>query len=484
MKRKGNGEGTIFQRPNGKWTAQAYVTLTDGTHKRISVTDADRQKVLAKLLEAQMQERKAIPFANKVWTVNMWLDHWLADILPSRVRRITIIDYEKEVRLHIKPYLGKIKLEKLSVRDVQVMIDKMSAAGVGIRTIHKARQALSAALGCAMRQELIFRNVARLVDLPKYSPKEKQLWTVEETQKFMNVAKDHQWYFAYVLIFTYGMRRGEALGLRWSDVDFKREVFCIRQQILTVDNKLQALPVKTKDSQRDLPLTPHVKAVLLEMAQTNGIDLSENAPELTYTIENLITKSEVGTPVAPRNFNRALDMLAKRAGVPRITPHVSRHMGATFNKDIGTPLKDVQQILGHAHSDVTQKIYQHGTPGIQRQALTAIDELLYANKEKLHPVLHPHHIPAIQNESISELANLLPFGSASRIRTCDLRLRRPDQLPVRHCLASVIQSLQTVTNRQLLGAIASENCIRIHRGIKVYRLCKELGRVYNQGEPA
>jgi len=97
-----------------------------------------------------------------------------------------------------------------------------------------------------MRQELIFRNVARLVDLPKYSPKEKQLWTVEETQKFMDTAKEHPWYFAYVLIFTYGMRRGEALGLRWSDIDFKRELMYIRQQIQMVDGKLQALPVKTR----------------------------------------------------------------------------------------------------------------------------------------------------------------------------------------------------------------------------------------------
>ena len=407
MKRKCNGEGTIFKRKDGRWSAQAYVTLTDGTRKRVSVTNPDRQKVLDKLNEIQAQEKKSIPFSSESWTVGSWLDHWLSDILPNRARRGTIIGYEKDVRLYLKPHLGKVKLAKLSVHDVQEMIDEMVAAGVGPRTVHKARQALSSALGRAMRKELIFRNVARLVDLPEYSPKEKQLWALEETKKFMDTAKTHPWYFGYLLILTYGMRRGEALGLRWSDIDFKHDTFRVRQQIQNLDEKLQALPVKTKDSQRDLPLTPHIKALLLGKAQAMGIDLSRNAPDFTFSTENLILKSKAGTPVAPRNFNRTLDMLIQKAGVPRITPHAGRHMGATFNKDIGTPLKDVQQILGHAHSDVTQKIYQHGSFDKQKQALTAIDELLHTRSDKSHPKLHPSPEFPSPDELLSGLVSLL-----------------------------------------------------------------------------
>ena len=477
MKRKCNGEGTIFKRPNGHWTAQVYVTLTDGTRKRISVTDADRQKAMCKLQEAQAQERRAIPFSNESWTVDAWLDHWLVDILPTRTRRSTIIGYEKDVRLHIKPFIGKVKLEKLSVHDVQVMINQLSAAGIGTRTVHRARQTLSAALGRAMRQELIFRNVARLVDLPAYTPKEKQLWTVEETRKFMDTAQHHPWYFAYVLIFTYGMRRGEALGLRWSDIDFKHDTFRVRQQIQNLDERLQALPVKTKDSQRDLPLTPHIKALLLDKAQAMGINLSQNAPDFTYSTENLILKSKVGTPVAPRNFNRALDMLIQKAGVPRITPHVSRHMAATFNKNIGTPLKDVQQILGHAHSSVTQKIYQHGTSDIQKRALTTIDELLYTRSDKSHPKLHPSPGSSSPDELLPGLCYLLQNGEATGTRTQDTELKRPIQAPGNPYITPVLRCLQTITTRQLLGAVASENCIRINRGFRIHRLCKELIRL-------
>jgi len=110
MKRKCNGEGTIYKRHDGRWMAQIYVTLTDGTRKRISVTNSDRQKVLDKLNEIQAQEKKSIPFSNESWTVGSWLDHWLKDILPGRVRRNTIIDYERLVRIYLRPYLGKVKL--------------------------------------------------------------------------------------------------------------------------------------------------------------------------------------------------------------------------------------------------------------------------------------------------------------------------------------------------------------------------------------
>jgi len=479
VKKKCNGEGTIFKRKDGRWMAQTYVTLTDGARKRISITNPDRQKVMEKLGDVQAQERNHIPFSDEDWTVGAWLDHWLADILPGKkTRQTTIATYERVIRLHIKPYIEKVKLVKLSVRDVQGMMDKLGKAGVGVRTVHKARQALSSALGRAMREELIFRNVAseRMIELPKYDPKEKYLWSIEETRQFMAVAKNHPWHFAFVLIFTYGMRRGEALGLRWSDIDFNRETFRIRQQIQQMDNQLQALPVKTRESQRDLPLTPHVKALLLEKARENGIDLSKNVPDYAFSAEHLITKSRVGTPVAPRNFNRALDMLIKRAGVRRITPHVSRHMEATFNKDIGTPLKDTQQILGHAHSDTTQKIYQHGSSDIQRQALTAIDELLHKKEGGCSQILLSHQISALKNKPVSGLAALLRSGESGEIRTLDTGLKRPIWLHMNRYLTPVMQHLRTITNTQLLGAVAVKNCCHINRGRKMRRLFKALER--------
>ena len=206
MKRKGNGEGTIFKRKDGRWSAQTYITLNDGTRKRICITYAERKEVKDKLDEITAQEKKSIPFSGTSWTVSTWLDYWLAEIIPSRVRQKTILAYEKNVRLYIKPQIGKIQLEKLSVHDVQGVIDRLQKSGCGVRTIHMVRQTLSSALGRAMRQEIVFRNVARLVDLPEYRPKQKQLWTVEETQKFLSIAKGHRWYAGYLMMLNYGLR--------------------------------------------------------------------------------------------------------------------------------------------------------------------------------------------------------------------------------------------------------------------------------------
>ena len=208
-----------------------------------------------------------------------------------------------------------------------------------------------------------------------------------------------------------------------------------------------------------------------------GIDLSQNAPDFTFSTKNLILKSKAGTPVAPRNFNRALDTLIQKAGVPRITPHVSRHMAATFNKNIGTPLKDVQQILGHAHSDVTQKIYQHGTYDIQKQALTTIDELLHAKDKNCCQKLLSPMCTEKKNEPLSRPANLFRRGRDGRARTYDTRFWSPIQAPDISGFTPVLKHLQTTTTTQLFGAIAVKNCCQIHRGIKIHRLCKELIRL-------
>jgi len=417
VKKKCNGEGTIYKKGN-RWFAQTYVTLADGTRKRRGTSAADRTIVEDWLDSIKAQEKRNIPFAEKSWTVGAWIDHFLQN---HNVRPNTLLVYESVARRYIKPYLGKIRLEKLSIGDVQNMIDKMGSAGCGARTVRKTRQVLSAALGKAMRQELLFRNVAmaRLLDLPEYSPKEKQLWTIEETRKFLDTAKSHPWFFAYMLIFTYGMRCGEALGLRWSDIDFQNETFRIRQQIQVVNGKLTAVAVKTKDSQRDLFLTPHVKAWLYEIAQANDIDLSKIRPDFNFSTELLITKSSAGTPVCPHNFGRALDMLIKKAGLPRITPHVSRHMAATLNKDIGTPLKDTQGILGHADSAVTQKIYQHGTSENQKRALTTIDMLLHSQTVAEPPrCSHALQHALNQDIKISLCKGLLPaLTSGIRLAT-------------------------------------------------------------------
>ena len=216
MRRRANGEGSIYKRKDGRWAANVYVTLSDGKRMRKNIigrVGGGQEAVRHKLEEIKAQERKRIPFASKKWTVEGWLDHWIADIAPRNIRQRTLELYEASVRLYLKPVIGKILLENLTVRKFQETIDCWQTEGMGIRTIHKNMAALSVALSRAMRDELIFRNVARLVELPKYKPKSKIIWTVEQQLSFLTVSKNHNWYVGFLIGLLYGVREGEVLGL-------------------------------------------------------------------------------------------------------------------------------------------------------------------------------------------------------------------------------------------------------------------------------
>ena len=484
MRRRENGEGSIYRRKDGRWAAAVYVTLSDGSKKRhpiIGRKGESREDVRIRLEKIKEQERKNIPFAAKKWTVGDWLEHWISDIVPNNVRRNTSIGYELHVRLHLKPMLGKKSLENLSVRDVQAAIDKWHADGVGIRTIHKLRTALSSALTRAMREELIFRNVARLVILPKYRPKAKIIWTTEQQLKFFEVAKDHRWCIGFLAGFIYGMREGEILGLRWNDIDFQNNIFSVRQQIQRLDGRIQARPLKTESSVRTLPLSNSFKNLLIEKASQEGVDIYncfQQNPE--YSLDGLIITSKTGAPIESGNFLRAFYALIKRAGLPRITFHTSRHIAATTHKNVGTPLCDAQGILGHSDSDITRMIYQHGDLDVQRQTIEATENMLNLNRKFLSnnnccQKLLSNQDPAINQRIVNDKEDTVwgdIKGSDVELKWCARRDSNARPLAPQADLAYLLNAMPTPVIKhlcesmrtQILGAIAVKTAVILHQG--------------------
>jgi integrase len=377
MSRRVNGDGTIFKRKDGRWSAQAYVTFVNGERKRICITARKREDVKTKLAETLLQEKDKIPFAEKDWTVGEYLDYWLKYAAIKDKRLNTVNGYAGICRLHLKPALGSKKLNTLGVKDVQNAIDTLRAGGAGDRTLQKVKQTLSSALTHAMREELIFRNVARLVPMPKYSRKPITPWSPEQVRRFMEVAQNHRWYIGYLFLFNYGMRRGEVIGLRWSDIDFAGNAFYVRQQILRVQGPLIACDVKTAAGQRKLPLSSFMKDVLLARAREIGIDPNEcYRTNIAFNKENLIMTSKTGNAVEPSNFKRAFYILAQKAGLPKITVHTVRHTTATLLKNLRVPIRDAHIMLGHANPSTTQQIYQHGDDAVQRHAIFAVSDIV------------------------------------------------------------------------------------------------------------
>lgn len=470
MGKRGNGEGSISRRQDGRWEAAGYAPMVGGGRKRIRFYGTSREEVKDKLIAALEQARRNIPVPGATWTVESYLAYWMRTVVPVKTRPRTIELYEATVRLFIVPHIGKIPLAKLSVQDVQQLVTRLQAEGHSIRTLHRMRTVLSSALGRAVKEELVYRNVAHLIDLPQYERKPITPWTGEQAREFLEAARGHRWEIGYQLLLTYGMRRGEVLGLRWSDVDFERSVIHVRQQLQRIDHVLTVGPVKTSAGRRDLPLLPHLRQLLLGRLAS----LSTAPDEQTFVL-----LSATGAPVDPKTFVQAFQKIGRDIGLPRITVHHTRHTAATLLKNLGAPVRDVQLILGHANITTTQEIYQHGDVAGQRQALegaarvllgdgTAVQgEVLPATRcrqtlpSKASEAIEAEVLQATKNRRSTGVDAAAFRGGPGETRTLDTLLKslmfaEVDELPT-----PVIRAVRRRTQRHIMGRVAVNFAVKM-----------------------
>jgi integrase len=362
-RRKANGEGTIYRRKDGRYEGAVWVQTTSGVPKRRSVYGKTRAEVDTRLTNLKVKEQQGIPAADRSWRLGEYLDYWLEQVVKVTRRPATYAQCETIVRLYLKPGLGEQKLHQISMPTVQRFVGSLLIDGHSISKMHVVRKVLSSALTRAEREELVNRNVARLVELPSYEPAEVHPWTVPEAKAFLNAATGSLYDAAYFLLLFYGLRRGEVLGLRWQDVDFVGGVLRVRQQLQRVGHNLLIGPLKTRASQRELPLLPAVTAVLTKHRKHS----------VTSTDHDLVFPTSTGTPTDPRNFVRAFDQLCERYGLRRIKVHALRHTTATLLKDGGVADRDIQRILGHARVTTTQELYQHSDLTSRREGLKQLE---------------------------------------------------------------------------------------------------------------
>jgi integrase len=474
------GTGTVYQRKDGRYEGAGYVLTVNGGRRRVRAYGATRLEAHMRIQELLEQSRKGVPVAASATTVSSWLDHWMTNVVAVKNRPRTVELYEATIRLHIKPLLGAKKLTHLSVTDVQAAINALLTAGHSARTVHKMRTVLSAALGRAQREEIVIRNVARLVELPTYERKTIRPWNVEQATRFLHEVEGHTWEAGYQLLILCGMRRGEVLGLRWSDIDFMTDTLEVAQQLQRIGSRLQTGPVKTSAGRRTLPLLPSVKRTLLRHAAASGIDLSDPAS----LGEQLVLTSSTGQPVEPGNFARTFQLLSERANLPRITVHHTRHTAATLLKHLGVPARDAQLILGHSNVTTTQQLYQHGDIDAQRDALINVERALTQpaldgaatepSAADGRDVSRQRRLTSVQsalesstddalstneNRRLPEAETADFVGGTSGARTHDTLLKRliptlADTLP-----ASVLEALHMRTRQHIVGRVA----VRISR---------------------
>ncbi len=302
------------------------------------------------------------------------LDYWLNDVARHSIRKTTYAKYETIVRLYLKPGLGRKKLDRLTVAEVQTFLNgKINGEEHAIGTVHVMRNVLSAALTRAMREEIISRNVARLATLPAIDSQRNQPWTADEARAFLRVARFDPLYPAFVLLLLYGLRRGEVLGLRWVDVDFDEGHVNIRRQLVRVGKELHHGPVKTRAGNRSLPLLGVVREAL--EIQRGGRKIRQEEAGEDWVDTGLVFTTKSGRPIEPRNLARSFARIVEANKLRLTRVHDLRHTAASLLKKLGVAPRDAMEILGHSRISVTMEIYTHGDGESRQDAIKKVNEL-------------------------------------------------------------------------------------------------------------
>jgi integrase len=376
--RRGHGEGSIYQRESdGRWCSTVDLGWMDGKRKRKVIYGKTRKEVAEKLKVMLRDQQQGIPLATERQSVAQFLDKWLADVVKGSVRERTHDNYALLARLYLVPSLGRYQLAKLEPQQVQAALNGLRERGLSARTVRSARAVLCMALGQAVKWGLTGRNVAALTEAPRIERHEFQIFTPEQARQFLEAACGARLEALYTVALSLGLRQGEALGLRWQDVDLDGGVLHVRvalQRRLNVAPRL--VEPKTRRSRRTLPLPAEVLAHL-RAHRTRQLEERLRADRAWQGDDwGLVFTTELGEPLDERMLRYWFKQQLKRAGLPHIRFHDLRHSCASLLVAQGVHPRVVMEILGHSEIGTTMNIYSHVVPDAMRQALAGLGGVL------------------------------------------------------------------------------------------------------------
>ena len=373
MARRGNDEGSIWKRGDGRWSGSYFVPTPAGGRVRRYVYGATRDEVHGKLVDLMGQVRKGLPVASTRQTVGDYLETWLNEVAARRVRPNTLAGYRTNIRQHLVPRIGRRKLGALSARDVRRMLDECRQSGLSERSVRYIHATLRAALEDAVREDLVSRNVAELVRLSTPARAKTSALSATEGRTLLRATRDDRLSAALVLLLLLGLRRSELLGLRWEDVDLDRGVLHVRQGLHRLDGELRFLEPKTARSRRSIPLPMLCAGALRDHSKTQD---EERETARAWTDSGLVFVTPIGTAIDPRNFSRTFAKWCTQAGVPVVRLHDLRHTCVSLLLSLEVHPRVVMEIVGHSAMEMTMNVYGHVALDDQRQALDRLNGLL------------------------------------------------------------------------------------------------------------
>ncbi len=390
-KKRGNNEGSIYKRGDGKWCSQITIgKKPDGSPKRKYFYGKTRQEVAEKMNKALNSIMTGNFVEPSTITVTEWLHIWLFEYKKNSVRPSTFDSYESLSRVHICPTIGMIKLKDLKPEHLQTLYNEKLKSGLSTRTIKYLHTIMHAALKQAIKNNLVIRNVSEATTLPKQKKTEIKTLSIEEQARFIGALNGERLEAAFILALSTGVRQGELLALRWKYVDFEEGAIRIVSSLGRVNNHdpnadtkttLMYQEPKTKNGKRTIPL-PGAAVEILKQHRRHQLEEKLAAGEI-YEDNDLVFATTLGKPIDSKNLVRRFKAILKKAGIDNINFHALRHTYATRFVELNEHPKVVQELMGHSDVRITLDIYSHVMPEVKKSAAKKINHLFETSSKKV-----------------------------------------------------------------------------------------------------
>lgn len=396
--RNANGRSSIFEGSDGSW--HGYVTVgtkDNGRPDRRHVRAKTKAEVTKKVrnLERDRDEGK-VRKAGQTWTVEQWLRHWLDTIVaPPAITENAHIAYDVAVRVHLIPSIGAHRIDRLEPEHLERLYRKMVAAGAKPGRAHQVHRTIRAALNEALRRKHITENPASLARAPQPDEEEVEPCTVEEVQRILDAANKGRNAARWAVALALGLRQGEALGLKWSDVDLDGGTLVVMRSRLRpkwahgctspcgrkfgghcperVALRPETAKTKSRAGRRGMGL-PDPLIELLRLHRKHQEEERAAAFDLWEDTGYVFT-TPTGQPLNPRTDYTNWKLLLDKAGVPERRLHDARHTAATVLLLLGVTERTVMAVMGWSSTAMAAR-YQHVVAAVRRDVAVQVGGLL------------------------------------------------------------------------------------------------------------